>query len=107
SALRAVMAWWPAVVWLGNDRHARRNAGDVQLVAGLLDDGLCAARLRRRHENPVRSAGNIFFGAEDADVGLNFVVVGSDVLISKRPVVAHAIGGARLEIYRRKAECDP
>ena len=49
-ALRAIMARVAPIQRLGQNRQPRRNARDVQLVAGLLDDRLSAARPRRRHE---------------------------------------------------------
>ena len=106
AALRAVMAGSTAIVRLGQDRQPRRNAQDVQLVAGLLDDGFGAARLGRRQENSVRSAGNVFFRPEDSDVGLDFVVVRRDVFVAERPVVAHAVVRADLEIHRSHAQGD-
>ena len=50
AALRAVVAGSAPVQRLGQNGEARWNAGDVELVAGLLDDGLSAARLWRRLE---------------------------------------------------------
>ena len=106
AALRAVVTGRAAVVRLRQNRQARRNAQDVQLVAGLLDDGFGAARLGRRQKNSVGSAGNVFFRAENSDVGLDFVVVGRDVFVADRPVVAHAVVRADFEIHRRHAQGD-
>ena len=58
----------------------------------------------RKHS--VRCAGNIFFAAEYSDVGLDFVVVRRNFFVGDGPVVAHAVGGAGPEIYRREAESD-
>ena len=95
-----------AIVGLGQDRQPRRNAKDVQLVAGLLDNGFGAARLGRRQENSVRSAGNIFFRPEDSDVGLDLVVVRGYVLVAERPVVAHAVVRTDFEIHRSQTQSD-
>ncbi len=79
-ALRAVVARIATVERLGQNRQPRRNASNVQLVAGLLDERFGAARLRRRHENSVGRIGNILLRSEDADVRFNLVVVRAQVL---------------------------
>ena len=106
SALRAVVAGGTSIVGLGQDRQPRRHAKNVQMVARLLDDGLSAARLGRRQEDSVGRAGNVLFRSEDSDVGLDLVVVGRDVVVADRPIVAHAVVGANFEIYRRHAQRD-
>ena len=104
AALGAVVAGGASVQRLGQDRHPRRHTMNIQFVAGLLDDGFGAPRWRRRQKNSVRGAGNIFFGAEDPDVGLYFVVVRRNFFVGDGPVVAHAIGRARPEIHRSEAK---
>ena len=100
------MAGGASVEGLGQDRQPRRHAENVELVASLLDDGFGAARSGRRQENSVGRAGNIFFRAEDSDVGLDLIVVRRDFFVGDRPVVAHAVVGANLEIYRSEAQGD-
>ena len=106
AALRAIVAGGAPVQRLGENRQPRRHAGNVQFVAGLLDDGFGATRRRRRQKNAVRRAGNILLAPEHADVGLDFIVVRRNFFVGDGPVVAHAIGGARPEIHRGKAESD-
>ena len=56
------------------------------------------ARRRRRLENAVRRAGDALLRAGDADEGLDFVVIRSDVVVRDRPVDAQAVAVVRLEI---------
>ena len=88
----------PAIVIFRQYREARRDTKDIQLVARLLDEGFGATRLGRRQKNSIWSAGNIFFCPEHANIGLNLVVIGSDIFVSDGPVIAHAVGGAGFEI---------
>ena len=106
ATLRAVVAGGTPVVGLGQDRQPRRNAKNIQVVAGLLDNRFGAAGLGRRQENSVGSAGNIFFRTEDSDIGFDLVVVGSNVVVTQGPVVAHAVMRADSEIHRSHAEGD-
>ena len=106
SALPAVMAGRAPVQRLGQNRQPRGHAQNIQLVAGLLDDGFGAARWRWRQEDSVGRAGNILFTTENSDVGLHLVVVRRHVLVGDRPVVAHPIAGTGFEIYRREAQSD-
>src|SRR5262249_18543959 len=96
-----------AVQRLGKNREARRNAGDVDPIACLLDDGFGASWLWRRQENSIRRAGDIFFGPENSDIGLDLVVVRRQIVVAQRPVVPHAVTGAGFEIDRGKAQRDP
>ena len=59
SALPAVVAGRPAVVGPGQDREARGDAGDLELVAGLLHQPLVGARRRAAAGRcrPARSPG--------------------------------------------------
>src|ERR1700676_2420318 len=100
------MAGSAAIDGAGQNGEARGNANDVELVAGFFDEQFGTARLWRRKKYTVRRAGNIFFGAKNADVGFDFVVVGSDVLISDGPVVAQTIACARSEVDGSKTESD-
>src|SRR5262249_31683185 len=61
-------------------------------------------RLGRREKDSVRSAGNVFFGAEDADIGFGFVVVGREIFVRDGPIVAEAVACVGLEIDWREAE---
>ena len=78
AALSAVVTRRPAVERLRQNRQPRRDARDAQLVGGLLDQQLVAARLRRRLEDAVRLVRNAFIRAEDADEAIELVVVGLD-----------------------------
>src|SRR5581483_10547057 len=93
-ALAAIVARGPAVVLLGQNCEACGNTGDMHPVTSLLDQQFGASRLGWRQENTIGCTGHIFPGAEDSYVGFHFVVVGSDLVVGDRPVVAHAVGGA-------------
>src|ERR1700730_4176619 len=90
----------------GQDREARGNANDVELVAGLFYEQFGATGFRRWKEYAVGSAGNIFLGAKNTDVGFNFVVIGSDVLVSDGPIIAQTIARAGSKVDGRKTERD-
>src|ERR1700676_2649032 len=100
------MASGAAVQGLGQDRQPRRDTKNLQMVAGLLDDGFGAAGFWRWQENSIRSAGNIFFRPKDSDVGLDSVVVRRDVVVAYGPVIAHAIVRAHFEIHGSHAQDD-
>src|SRR5438046_5394599 len=100
AALSAVVTRRPAVERLRQNRQPRRDARDAQLVGGLLDQQLVAARLRRRLEDAVRLVRNAFIRAEDTDEAIELVVVRLDVVVRDRPVVAEAIHAAALEVVR-------
>src|SRR5271170_2923134 len=100
------MAGRAPVQRLRDDGEARGDAGDLERVASLFDDGLSAARLWWRLENTVRSVGDVLLRAEDAHKRFDFVVVRRKLFIGDGPVVAHAVGGASLEVGRAEAECD-
>src|ERR1019366_7069354 len=106
TALPAIVARGAPVDRFGDNGEARGNAKNIEMVASLLDDGFTAARRGRWQEYAVRGTGDIFFAAEDSDVGLNFVVIGSQVFVGDGPVIAHAIVGAAFEIYRSEAQSD-
>src|SRR5580698_779783 len=95
-----------SVVRLSQNGQPRGDAYHAQLVAGFLDDGFSAAWLGRRQKNAIGRTGNVFFRAEDADVGFDFVVVGRDVVVAQRPVIAHAIVRPDFEIHRGHAQGD-
>ena len=46
------------------------------------------------------------FGPENSDVGLDFIVIRRYVFVAERPVVAHAVVRADLEIHRGHAQRD-
>ena len=103
-ALAAVMTRRPAVQRLRQDREPDRDAPDVQALRGLLDQQLVAARLRRRLEDAVRIVGQPFIRSEEADVSVDAVVVGLEVVVGDRPVVAEAVEALASEIVRPEAE---
>ena len=98
------MAGQASVQGLGDDCHARRYAEYSQLVAAFLYQDFGTTRLGGRHEDAVGRAGNILLAAEDPDVGFDFVVIGSEILVSDGPVITHAISGARFKIHRGKTQ---
>src|SRR6185503_14076405 len=106
TALPAVVASGASVMGCSNDGQPRRNTSHADFVTGRLDDGFSAARPRRRQENSVRCAGYIFRRAENPNVRLHLVVVGSDLFVLDRPIIPHAIGGTGFEIHRGKAQRD-
>ncbi len=105
-ALRAVVAGGAAAVGLGQDRDARGDAGDPQLVAGLLDQELVSPGRGRRQEDAVGLVLQALVGAEQADHAVEPVVVGLDVVVGHRPVVAQAVAAARLEVPGTEAQAD-
>ncbi len=109
SALAAVVARSAAIDGARQNREARRDADDVEFVASLLDEQFSATGLWWRKEYTVRSAGNIFFGAKNTDVGFDFVVVRGDVLVSDGPVVAQTIAraGSESRWEQNEARCGP
>src|SRR5262249_14748333 len=105
-ALATVVAGQAAVHRFCKNRETCRNAGDIEVVAGFLDDQFGAARLWWRQGKPVWRAGDIFFRAEDADVALDFVVVRREVVIADGPVGTETIARVGTEVDRRKTQCD-
>src|SRR5260370_2749533 len=106
AALAAIVARRASVERACNHREARRNANDVELVAGLLDHQFGATRFGRRQKDAVGGAGNIFFRSENADVRLHLVVIRCEIFVSDGPVVPESIARCGLEIDGSKAECD-
>src|SRR4030095_7997420 len=104
AALAAVMARRPAVQRLGQDREPDGNAPDVQALGGLLDQQLVATRLGRRLEDTVRIVGQSFVRSEEADVPVDAVVVGLEVVVGDRPVVTEAVEALAAEVVRTEAK---
>src|SRR5213078_3711920 len=104
AALAAIVARQAAIDRAREDREARRNANNVELVAGFLDHQFRATRLGWRQKDAVGRAGNIFFRSEHADVGFHFVVIRSEIFVSDGPIVAKAIARGGLEIDGSKAQ---
>ena len=55
---------------------------------------------------PSGALGMFSLGSENADVALHLVVIGCDVPISERPIVAASVAGARAEIRLGEAQSD-
>src|SRR6266852_3984144 len=106
AALAAVMARQSPVERARNDGEARGNADDVELVASLLDHQFGAAGFGRRQEDAVGGAGDIFFRSEHADVGIHFVVIRREILVSDGPIVAETIARGGFEIDGSEAQRD-
>src|ERR1700704_5285351 len=85
---------------------ARGDADDVELVASLFDHQFSATRFGRRKKNAIGGAGDIFLRSKDADVAFDFVVVGSEILVSDGPILAEAIARGGFEIDGSKAQRD-
>src|SRR5204863_8998235 len=98
------MARQPAVDRTREDREARRNANNVELVARFLDHQFRAARLGWRQKDAVGRAGNVFFRSENADVAFHFVVVRREIFVSDGPIVAEAVARGGFEIDGGKAQ---
>src|SRR5262249_24412796 len=96
--LAAVVASSPAVERLGENRDTRRNASDIEPVAGFFDGEFGTARLGRREKDTVRSAANVCSGAEDADVGFGLVVIRGEIFVGDGPCAAGAVAREGLEI---------
>src|SRR5581483_10263855 len=107
TTLAAVMTCRPAVMGLSQNRQTRRYTENFLPIANLFNKDFCAARFRRRQEDAIGGAGNIFLGSKDSDVRLNFVVIRCYVFVADGPVVPHAVGRTGLEIYLGETECDP
>ena len=106
-ALPAVVARRAAVDRLREDRHARRQHGDLQLLAGADDELLVAPRLGRRLELAVGLVGVAVARPEDAHEAVHAVVVRGNVLVRDRPVVAVSVAALALEVVRAEAQGDP
>src|SRR5258708_28702492 len=96
------MARQSAVVSLSQYGQARWNASDVELIASFFHQDFGATRFRRRKENTVGRAGNIFLAAENADVRFDFVVVRSEIFVPDGPIITETIAGFRQKIDRSK-----
>src|SRR5207253_1363742 len=105
-ALTAVVAGGPAIERSRNHRAARGDAGDSELVAGLFHQQLVAPRCGGGLEKSIRVIAQALIRSVDADELVDPVVVGSDVVVRDRPVVAQAILGFSLEIVRAEAQRD-
>ena len=106
AALGAIVAGGAAVERLGQNREARRDAGNLELVADPLDDALVGARRGRGLEASVGRIFQAFLRAEDADQFLGLVVVGRKVVVGDGPVEALAVAAVGLEIVGAHAQRD-
>src|SRR5579859_6718238 len=100
------MAGKPAIHGARQNGQPRRNTSNPDFVAGFLNDQIGAAWFRRREEDTVGSARNVFVRAEDADVRLHFVVIRREVVVSNWPIVAQAVARAGFEVDRCEAQGD-
>ena len=106
AALAAIVARHPPVQRLRENRQPAGNAGDLQLVGGLLDEQLVAARLGRRQKDAVGIVRQPFLAAEDTDERVHSIVEGLHVLVGDRPVVAEPIEALPAEIIGTEAQRD-
>ena len=106
TALCAVVAGIAIIQRLGKNGKARGDAGDIQLVAGLFYKRLSASRLGWWHEHAIGRVWEVFFRAEDSDVGLDFVVVRRELFVGDWLVVAHPVGGVGAKISGPETERD-
>ena len=107
AALAAVVARHPSVQRLRQNRQPAGNARDLQLVGGLLDEQLVAARLGRRQEDTVGIVRQPLLAAENADERVDPVVERLHVLVGDRPVVAETIKALPAEVIGAEPERDP
>src|SRR2546430_11135987 len=103
-ALAAVVTWQPAIHRFRQNREPRRNASNVELVTRFLDQDVRTARLRRREKNTIGCARNIFFRSKYANVSFGFVVIGREVFVGNRPVVAETVARAGFEVDGSKPQ---
>src|SRR6188472_2463892 len=103
-ALAAVMTGRPAVQRLGQDRETIGDAPNIQALGSFLDQQLVAARLRRRLKDPIRIVRQSFVRPEQANVAIDAVVVGLEVFVGDRPVIAKTVETLAPEIIRTKAQ---
>ena len=107
TTLAAVVARHPAVQRLRQDRQPAGNAGDLQLVGGLLDEQFIAPRPGRRQEDAVGIVRQSLLAAEDADERVDPVVERLHVFVGDRPVVAETIEALPPEVVGAEAQRDP
>src|SRR5271155_2579279 len=98
------MARLAAIHGFCQDREARGNADNIELVASSFDQQLGAAWFWRRKKNAVGGAGDILFGSENANVTFDFVVIRRDLFVGDGPIVAEAVSRAGFEINWRKTQ---
>src|SRR6185503_843342 len=106
AALAAVVAGGPAVQRPRQNRQPGRDAGDIETFGGLLHHQLVAARLGRREEQAVGGVGDVLLAPKYAHERLELVVIGTDVVVADRPVVAEPVERLRLEVARPEAQRD-
>ncbi len=108
--LSAVVARGAAVVRPRQDRETRRHDGNLQLVAGFLDQELVRARPRRRQEDAVRFVLQAGLGrvvrSEYADEAVELVVVRLHVVVRDRPVIAEPVDRPPPEVVRPEPQRD-
>ena len=95
-----------SVQWFCNDRSPCRYARDVQAIARFLDQQLVTARSRGRLKKSVGLVVNSLAAPVNADELIDPIVVGRDVIVCDRPVVAHSIEALPAEIVRPESERD-
>src|ERR1043166_233237 len=105
-ALPAEVALRPTVERLREDRQPGRHARHVEALGRLHDEQLVAPRFGRRQEDAVRGVRNVLVAAEDADQAFELLVVGFDVVVADRPIIAEAVKGVGLEVARAEAQRD-
>src|SRR5207237_1396817 len=103
-ALAAVVTGLSSIDCLGGDRQSRGNAGDAELVAGLLDEELVTARTRWRVKAAVRMIAQSFIRAEYADQLIDFIVIRAHILIRNGPIFGEAVFRLALEVVGAETE---
>ena len=104
EALAAIVAGRTSIQRLRENRQPVGDAGDPELVRRLLDQELVAARLRRRHEDPVGIVGQPLGAAKNAHEPIQLIVVRLHIVVRDRPVVAEAFERASPEILRTEPQ---
>src|SRR5688572_28720030 len=95
-----------AVQRLRQNREPDRDTPDVETLRCLLDEQLVAPRLRRRLKDPIRIIGQPFIRPEQPDVAIDAVVVGLEIVVGDRPVVAEAVKTLAAEIIGTEPQRD-
>src|SRR5665213_1483625 len=106
TALAAVMAGHASVQRLREDREAPWDAGDIELLARVLDHQLVATGSRCGLKESVRIVVQSLVAAEYADEFIDLRVIRLYVIVPDRPVVAESVDGLAAKIVGAEAEGD-
>lgn len=98
-AWSAIVAGGATVVLLGENGDAADGDGAPHFfLDAIAQDGLAAGHVHRRKENRIGKLRQAFGLAADADVALDFFVIGHHFVVGDRPIVAVAVMRSGFEI---------